>query len=253
VIAAVSCYYDEPHIWSHPEKEVFQTFTWQAAAALENARLYEAQVERAHELETLHHNLEEAYIQMVLSLARAMDARDAYTGDHSERLAALVDGVAKALDLPEGEAKDIRWAAILHDIGKIGSPDHILRKPGPLTDHEWTVMRRHPAVGEQILLPVERMRGVAKIVRHHQEKWDGTGYPDGLRGEAIPLGARILAVVDAYSAIIDERPYKTPKTPMEAESEIRGCAGTHFDPRIVEVFCQTLQRTPGCGPALRST
>jgi PAS domain S-box-containing protein/putative nucleotidyltransferase with HDIG domain len=253
VIAAVSCYYDEPHIWSHPEKEVFQTFTWQAAAALENARLYEAQVERAHELETLHHNLEEAYIQMVLSLARAMDARDAYTGDHSERLAALVDGVAQALGLPEEEAKDMRWAAILHDIGKIGSPDHILRKPGPLTEHEWTVMRRHPVVGEEILLPVERMRGVAKIVRHHQEKWDGTGYPDGLRGEAIPLGARILAVVDAYSAIIDERPYKTPKTPAEAEAEIRGCAGTHFDPRIVEVFYQALQRGPGSNAVLQPT
>lgn len=99
-------------------------------------------------------------------------------------------------------------------------------------------MRRHPVVGEEILRPVERMRGVAKIVRHHQEKWDGTGYPDGLRAETIPLGARILAVVDAFSAIMDERPYKTPRTQAEAESELKRCAGTHFDPRIVEVFTQ---------------
>ncbi len=240
--AWVSCYYDDPHFWSKPEKEVFQTFTWQAASALENARLYEGQVERTLELEALHHNLEEAYIQMVLALARATDAKDAYTGDHSERLAALADGVARALGLSEEEVKNIRWAALLHDIGKIGSPDDILCKPGPLTEQEWAVMRQHPVVGEEILLPVERMRGVAKIVRHHQEKWDGTGYPDGLRGEAIPLGARILAVVDAYSAISDERPYKNPSPQAEAESEIKCCAGTQFDPRIVEAFCRLLHR-----------
>ena len=99
-------------------------------------------------------------------------------------------------------------------------------------------MRRHPVVGEEILLPVERMRGVAEIVRHHQEKWDGTGYPDGLREEMIPLGARILAVVVAFSAIIGARPYKTPKTPAEAESELKRCAGTQFDPRIVEAFME---------------
>lgn len=236
VIAEVSCYHAEPHSWSNLEKEIFHTFTSQAATALENARLYEAQVDRTHELEALHHNLEEAYIQMVLVLNRAMDARDAYTGDHSERLAALADRVARALGLPDEEVKDIRWAALLHDIGKIGSPDGVLRKPGPLTEQEWAIMRRHPVVGEEILLPIERMRGVAKIVRHHQEKWDGTGYPDGLRAEMIPLGARILAVVDAFSAIIDERPYKTPKSKEEAESELVRCAGTQFDPKIVEVF-----------------
>jgi PAS domain S-box-containing protein/putative nucleotidyltransferase with HDIG domain len=233
VVAGVSCYFEGPHTWSKSEKEVFQTFTWQAASALENAKLYDAQVEA-------HRNLEEAYIQMVLALARATDARDEYTGDHSERLAALADGVARALDLPEKEVKDIRWAALLHDIGKIGAPDHILRKPGPLTQQEWVVMQQHPVVGERILLPVERMKEVAQIVRHHQEKWDGTGYPDGLRGEAIPLGARILAVIDTYSAIIDERPYKSPRTSTEAESEIKRCAGTQFDPRIVDVFSRVL-------------
>jgi putative nucleotidyltransferase with HDIG domain len=210
----------------------------EAASALENARSDETQVERSHELEALHHNLEEAYVQMVLVLARAMDDRDAYTGGHSERLAALADRVARALKLPEEEVQNIRWAALLHDVGKIDAPDAVLRKPGPLTEQEWAIMRRHPAVGEEILRPVERMRGVAEIVRHHQEKWDGTGYPDGLREEMIPLGARILAVVVAYSAIIGARPYKTPKTPAEAESELNRCAGTQFDPRVVEAFMQ---------------
>lgn len=235
VIAGVFCHYHEPHAWSKPEKEVFQSFTWQAASALENARLYEAQVERTLELE-------DAYIQMVLALARAMDARDAYTGDHSERLAALADRVAQALGLPTEKVKEIRWAAILHDIGKIGSPDDILCKPGPLTKQEWEIMRRHPVVGAEILRPVSRMRGVAAIVRHHQEKWDGSGYPDGLHGESIPMGARILAVVDAYSAITDERPYKSARTYEEAEAEIKRCAGTQFDPRIVEVFFSVLHR-----------
>jgi putative nucleotidyltransferase with HDIG domain len=190
----------------------------------------------------LFHNLEDAYIQMVLALARAMDARDAYTGNHSERLAMLADSVARAMGLPDEEVKDIRWAALLHDIGKIGSPDDILSKPGRLTEREREIMRLHPTVGEGILLPVARMAGVARIVRHHQEKWDGTGYPDGLRGEAIPLGARILAVVDAYGAITDERPYKTPGTRAKAEAEIKRCAGTQFDPRVVDVFSQLLDR-----------
>jgi len=111
-----------------------------------------------------------------------------------------------------------------------------------LTDRERAVMRRHPIIGEEILARVQRMRGVAKLVRHHQEEWDGTGYPDGLGGEAIPLGARILAVVAAYGAIIEPRPDKPAQTHEDAVAEIRRCAGTRFDPAVVEVFCQTIER-----------
>jgi putative nucleotidyltransferase with HDIG domain len=188
----------------------------------------------------LFQNLEQSYMQMVLALARTMDARDTYTAGHSERIAALAETVAKALGCAETEMQDVRWGALLHDIGKIGVPDEILRKPGPLTEAEQIVMRQHPIVGEGILAPTDRMRGVARIVRHHQERWDGSGYPDGIRGDAIPLGARILAVVDAYSAITDDRPYKKARSHAEAMLELRRGAGTRYDPHIVEVFCQVV-------------
>ncbi len=400
VSASVACYYDAPRAWSAPEREVMQTFSWQAAAALENGRLFEAQGQRTAELEALydlgsrlrtahtpeemypvlveramgllhadygalalldpggetfthvhtagivqeppgstfpvagslqsrvvetgtpyltedlvqdpdaghpgavgeahrvlgplavvalrsedevvgtvaigraregqrqpfseaelrllkgiaemagtaihrsrlHQTLEASYIQMVLTLARAMDTRDAYTGGHSERLASWAEATARLLGARDEEIQNIRWSALLHDIGKIGIPDAILRKPGKLTDEEWAVMRQHPVMGEEILRPVERMREVARIVRHHHERWEGTGYPDRLKEQAIPLGARILAVVDSYSAITDERPYKPARPHDDAVAELRRSAATQFDPRVVEAFCQIMDR-----------
>jgi len=187
-------------------------------------------------------DLQQAYVQMVLALAHATAPRDASTELHSFRLVTLAEEIARALGAGPEEIENIRWGARLRDIGKVGVPESILNKPGPLTDRERAVMRRHPIIGEEILARVQRMRGVAKLVRHHQEKWDGTGYPDGLGGEAIPLGARILAVVDAYGAIIEPRPYKRAQPHEDAVAEIRRCAGTQFDPVVVEVFCQTIER-----------
>jgi len=220
---AISC-----RPFTHDEIRLLQGIAEMGGTAISRARLY--------------HNLEQAYIQMVLALAQAVDARDARTRSHSEHMATLTDSLAEAMGLPKEEANDIRWAALLHDIGKIGMPDSILSKPGPLTEPEWTLIREHPIVGERILLPVERMRAVAKIVRHHQEKWDGSGYPDGLQGDAIPLGARVLAIIDAYSAITEKRPYKGACSRAEAMAELKRCAGTQFDPRVTEIFCELLDR-----------
>ncbi len=188
-----------------------------------------------------HEELEENYLQTVLALANAMDARDAYTGDHSQRLATWAQAVARALACSEEEVQRVYWGALLHDIGKIGVPDEILRKAGPLTDEEWELMKRHPELGAEIVAPVENLVDVAPIIRSHQEKYDGSGYPDGLRGEEIPLGARILAVVDAYGAMTDERVYRKARSPEDAVAELRRCAGTHFDPEIVEVFLDVLE------------
>jgi PAS domain S-box-containing protein len=218
---------DQPRPFSEAEIRMLEGVAEMGGTAIQRARL--------------HHNLEEAYLQIVVALAGAVDARDTYTSDHSERIARWAETVAQAMGCDEDEVQDIRRAARLHDIGKIGIPDSILLKPMALSETEWAVMRRHPLIGADILMSVQRMRGVAALVRHHQERWDGTGYPHTLKGEEIPLGARILAVVDAYSAITDERPYKHARTHAEAMSELRRCAGTQFDPRVVDVFCQVVE------------
>ena len=189
----------------------------------------------------LFQNLEHSYMQMVVSLARTMDARDSYTSGHSERISQWAEAVGLELGCTPEEIQNIRWGALLHDIGKIGVPDAILRKPGKLTDAEWAIMRKHPEIGEEILGSTDRMQGVAALVRHHQEKWNGTGYPDKLKGEEIPLGARILSVCDAYSAMTDDRPYKKARSHDEAVQELRRCEGVQFDPGVVDAFIKTVE------------
>jgi len=128
----------------------------------------------------------------------------------------------------------------LHDIGKIGVPDEILNKPGPLTEEEWTVMKKHPVIGAEIVAPVKYLTPVAPIILSHHEKHDGSGYPSGLKGKEIPLGSRIVSVVDAYVAIRDKRVYSDSHSHDEAITEIRRCNGTQFDPEVVDVFCRTI-------------
>ncbi len=184
----------------------------------------------------LHESLEGAYIETVLALAKAMDARDSYTGNHSEDLAKMSRAVAQALGLSRDQEEALLYAARLHDIGKIGVPDAILRKPGSLAADELQLMQQHPVIGAEIIQYVQRLSNTVPIVRHHHEKFDGTGYPDRLAGEAIPLGARILAIVDAFSAMTDDRVYRQGRSRTEAIEEIKRCAGTQFDPRITEIF-----------------
>jgi len=221
-IAGVDCYYNHTHTWSLDERRALELFSRQAAAALENTRLY---IE-----------LEEAYFQTVLTLARAIDARDSYTADHSRRMANWAEATARLFGFSPPEIQMIRWAALLHDIGKIGVPDAILRKAGPLTEEEWQIMRQHPIVGAEIVAPIKKLQPVTAIIRSHQEKMDGTGYPDGLKGDQIPLPARILTVVDAYAAMTDDRVFRKARSRAEATAELERCAGSHFDNQIVDAF-----------------
>lgn len=188
----------------------------------------------------LHTKLEENFLQTVISLANAMDARDSYTGDHSQRMADMASKVGKEIGLSSVEIETLHWAGILHDIGKIGVPDQILNKKGPLTKKEWGIMKEHPVIGAQIVAPIKYLASVSPIIQAHHEKFDGTGYPFGQEGFDIPLGSRILAVVDAYVAIRDDRVYSEAHTHEEAIAELRRASGTQFDPEIVDIFCKTI-------------
>ncbi len=192
----------------------------------------------------LFHEVEDAYLRAVSALAGTIDAKDSYTAEHSQQLETMAVAVAAEMGLNRQEIEDLKFGAQLHDIGKIGVPDSILKKPGPLTPAEWKVMRKHPEIGEKILSPLPKLRGAAKIVRHHHERYDGKGYPDGLKGEQIPIGARILAVVDAYNAITTRRVYSTPRSHTIAIEELKRNAGTQFDPEVVKVFLKLFEKNP---------
>ena len=185
---------------------------------------------------TFHERLEQSFVEMVLALAKALDARDTYTQNHSQRMVAMTDELCHKLGIDEDQTQSIHLAAALHDIGKIGVPDEILRKPGPLTSQEWVSMKQHPKIGADILGPVTELALVAPIIIAHHEKFDGSGYPYGLKGDDIPLGARILSVVDAYVAMLDERVYRKALSHQEAVSELVKFSGSQFDPIIVDSF-----------------
>jgi putative nucleotidyltransferase with HDIG domain len=172
----------------------------------------------------------------VLALAKALEARDDHTAGHGQRMVELAERIALRLGCTPAELETIRWAALLHDIGKLGIPDRILLKQGPLTAEEWIIMRRHPQIGAEIVNRVSNLADVTELIQDHHERWDGQGYPRQKMGEEIPLGARIVAVVDVYSAMTDGRCYRSPCTHAEAVQELKRCSGTNFDPQVVEAF-----------------
>src|SRR5205823_2619557 len=192
--------------------------------------------EATHELAATVRHLEETYRITLEALGSAIDTRDVGTHAHSRRVRGYSLVIALAHGVGEHELRDIEHGVLLHDIGKIGIPDSILLKAGPLTPAEWQVMRSHPEIGRRLIERIPFLHGAVPIVYHHHERWDGTGYPLGLRGEVIPLGARIFAVADAFDAMTFDRPYSVAISFDAARKEIARCAGPHFDPNVVENF-----------------
>ena len=185
-----------------------------------------------------------AVVDTVTSLALAIDAKDHYTQGHSQKVSAYAVMIAKALQMNTAQVEEIRLAALLHDIGKVGIPENILNKGGPLDASEWETMKTHTELGAKILEPLKPMEQIRLMVRHHHEFYDGTGYPDRLEGEQIPYGARLIAIADAFDTITSERTYKKPRSPEDAFSELERCASTQFDPAIVRVFIETMRHIP---------
>jgi putative nucleotidyltransferase with HDIG domain len=182
------------------------------------------------------------YRETLASLSNALEAKDAVTSEHTEEVVRLAVALAAEIGLDLEAVRTVELGAVLHDIGKVRVPEAILNKPGPLDEAEWAVMRTHPEVGEQIVRPIQSLQAILPIVRHHHERWDGTGYPDGLSGRAIPIGARIVAVCDAYRAMTEDRPYREALGPAEARRELEQGAGTQFDPDCVAAFLRALDR-----------
>lgn len=180
--------------------------------------------------------LHASYVATVRALTNAVEARDAYTGKHAERVAAYGLELTRRIDRELARDPQVEFGYLLHDVGKVALSDGILFKPEPLLDEERTLMRRHVVIGHEIVREIEFLRGASLIVRHHHERWDGTGYPDGLEGEAIPVAARIFAVVDALDAMTTKRPYSDAISLTAAREEIGANSGTQFDPTVVAAF-----------------
>ena len=199
-------------------------------------RMIEGLLRKNEELQLAHRRLEQSYDTTLLTLSNALDLRDAATEGHSVRVVKIAIQIGQAMGLAGRQLETLRRGGLLHDVGKIGIPDAVLRKPDKLSSEEWEIIYRHPVWGAEMLSHIDFLTEALPLVRHHHEAWDGSGYPDSLRGEEIPLLARIFMVADAYDAITSDRPYRQARSPEEALAVIREEAGRQFDPAIVAVF-----------------
>ena len=206
-----------------------ETLAGQAAIAIDNTQLFD-------NLQRSNVDLALAYDATIEGWSSALDLRDKETEGHSLRVTEMTMQLARSLGIGEAELVHVRRGALLHDIGKMGVPDTILLKPDKLTDEEWVLMRKHPQLAFDMLAPITYLKPALDIPYCHHEKWDGTGYPRGMKGEEIPLSARIFAVVDVYDALISDRPYRRAWTREKTISHIGEQAGCHFDPEVVKVF-----------------
>jgi HD-GYP domain-containing protein (c-di-GMP phosphodiesterase class II) len=185
-------------------------------------------------------DLERTFTTTLTALMSTVEAKDPYTASHEQQVAELAERVAVRLGSPPSRARDVRYAALMHDVGKVAVPSEILLKPGPLTDAEWVTMRSHAAVGGELVARIDTFAHLAPAVRASHERWDGSGYPDGLAGEEIPLAARIIAACDTYEAITTDRPYRSRRTSGQARRELRRVAGSQLDALVVEALLEEL-------------
>lgn len=214
-----------------------------------------AERQRSEELSRALTELEESYDATIYALAAALDTRDNATEGHSRRVTAYTVAIARALGVPDEDIVHIERGAYLHDLGKIGVPDAILHKPGPLTEQEWAIMRTHPELGAQMVSGVRFLVPATPIIRYHHERYDGKGYSAGLSGEAIPIGARIFAIADTFDAVTADRPYRRGQPPEAARAEILRGSGSQYDPNVVQAFLRVYEesnlfRTSGATAAL---
>ena len=204
---------------------------------LKTIREYQEELNKAYE--TMNDN----YMEMIHAMRLLVDARDVYTRGHSDRVAALAVKIARRMGMSEEDVRQIRLAGLFHDIGKVGVPDGVLLKAGKLTDEEFDVIKQHPEKGEKILEALSFFKSVAPVVRSHHERIDGKGYPDGLKGEEIPLESRVITISDAFDAMTSDRHYRKSKSVKEAVSEIEKNRGTQFDQKIADIFLKIVQET----------
>jgi HD-GYP domain-containing protein (c-di-GMP phosphodiesterase class II) len=227
IVGAIAVYERDPDLLGEDDLHMLETIADQLGGTIEQAALFSS--------------LERSYFETVEALSSALEAKDAYTLDHARSITDMSADVGRRLGMREDEIRDLKLGALLHDIGKIGVPTEILSKPGPLTDEEFEVMKEHTVIGERIIADVEFLQGVRPLVLHEHERWDGAGYPHNLRGEEIPLGARIIFVCDSWHAMTSDRPYRQALPDGEALRRLRAGAGSQFDPAVVDAFCDLME------------
>jgi response regulator RpfG family c-di-GMP phosphodiesterase len=221
-----------------------ETVLLSVAKALDRRRLVLENLDYQKNLEskvkTQSEKIQSSLLKTIESLARVLETKDSISREHGQRVTEIAVRIARAQGLPAKDIENIRIASLLHDIGKLGVSEKILEKTNPLLEEEMEHIQRHPLVAEKILGPIDDLQEIIRLIKHHHERWDGTGYPDKLKGEKIPLGSRILAVADSYDAMLSSRPYRAPRKPREAIREVETQSGKQFDPAVVAVFLKTV-------------